>query len=162
MDLTRLENADFPIERAEVDLGSVLGDAARAARGLAVPKGIEVRVKIAAPARMTGDYGRLRQMLLIVLDNAVKYAPENSAVDATLEADRIVVSDQGPGIPATDLPRIFDRFYRASNAEKSAGSGLGLAIAGRIAARHGIEIRVTSVEGEGTRFEFLLPQGRGN
>jgi signal transduction histidine kinase len=159
MDLTRLENADFPIERTEVDLGSVLGDAARAARGLAVPKGIEVRVKIAAPARMTGDYGRLRQMLLIVLDNAVKYAPENSAVDAALEGDRIVVSDQGPGIPATDLPRIFDRFYRASNAAKSAGSGLGLAIAGRIAARHGIEIRVTSVEGEGTRFEFLLPRG---
>lgn len=158
MDLTRLENVDFPIERAEVDLSDALRDAARTARRLAAPKGIEVRVEAAAPVRMTGDYGRLRQMLLIVLDNAVKYAPENSAVDAALEGDRIVVSDRGPGIPAADLPHIFERFYRASNAAKSPGSGLGLAIAGRIAARHGIEIRVMSAEGEGTRFEFLLPK----
>lgn len=157
MDLTRLENTDFPIEMSKVNLGDVLDDAARTARRLAAPKGIEVRVEHAVPVHMTGDYGRLRQMLLIVLDNAVKFAPEKSNVDAVLYVDRIVISDRGPGIPHDDLPHIFDRFYRAANAANSTGSGLGLAIAKRIAERHGMEIRVTSKDDEGTQFEFLLP-----
>ncbi len=157
MDLTRLENADFPIEMQTVDLGNALDDAARAARGLAAQKGIEVRVHREVPVEITGDYGRIRQMLLIVLDNAVKYAPQRSAVEATLLRDRISIADHGPGIPSAELPHIFDRFFRASNAAGSPGSGLGLAIAKRIAERHGIEIRVTSVPGEGTAFEFFLP-----
>lgn len=157
MDLTRLENADFPIERSAVELGDALDDAARTARRLAAPKGIEVRVRRDAPAEMEGDYGRIRQMLLIVLDNAVKYAPEKSTVEATLFKDRIVIADHGPGIPPDELPHIFERFFRASSAAGSPGSGLGLAIAGRIAERHGIEIRVTSAPGEGTAFAFLLP-----
>ena len=157
MDLTRLENADFPIEMQTVELGDALDDAARTARRLASPKGIDVRVHREVPVEILGDYGRLRQMLLIVLDNAVKYAPEKSAVEATLFRDRIVVADQGSGIAPAELPHIFDRFYRASNAAGNPGSGLGLAIAKRIAERHVIEIRVTSAPGEGTAFAFLLP-----
>jgi two-component system sensor histidine kinase MprB len=65
---------------------------------------------------------------------------------------------RGPGIPEAELPHIFERFFRASNAAGSSGSGLGLAIARRIAERHGIEIRVASVPGEGTEFTFLLPR----
>ncbi len=156
MDLTRLENADFPIEMAEVDLGDALDDAARTARRLASPKGIDIHVTRGEPVHMMGDYGRLRQMLLIVFDNAVKYAPEKSSVEATLAGDRIVIRDHGPGIPPEDLPHIFDRFYRAKNASANPGSGLGLAIAQRIAERHGIEIRVESAPETGTAFAFLL------
>lgn len=158
MDLSRLENADFPIEMHAVNLADALDDAARAARGLGAAKNIRVRVRREGTPQITGDYGRIRQMLLIVFDNAVKYAPEGSAVEATLRADRIAITDHGAGIPPDALAHIFDRFYRASNAAGSTGSGLGLAIAGRIAKRHGIEIRVTSTQGEGTSVAFLLPE----
>lgn len=155
MDLTRLENADFPLEMQSVSLGDALDDAVRSAKGLARARRIEIRVERGAPVAFTGDYGRLRQMFLIVLDNAVKYSPEDSTVEVFLETDRVRILDRGPGIPPEELPYLFDRFFRASSAKDSAGSGLGLAIARRIAQRHAIEIEVSARPGGGTEFQFL-------
>ena len=157
MDLTRLENVDFPIEMQTVDLGDALDDAVRSARGIARAKDIEIRVERSAPVVITGDYGRLRQMLLIVLDNAVKFSPKGSAVEVRLTPELAAIRDHGPGIPPEDLPHIFDRFYRASTARDTQGSGLGLAIARRIAERHGVKIDVESAPGWGTEFRFTLP-----
>jgi signal transduction histidine kinase len=106
---------------------------------------------------LTGDYGRLRQMLLIVLDNAVKYSPRGASIDVVLTPGRAIIRDRGPGIPPEDLPHIFDRFYRAAGARDAQGSGLGLAIARRIAERHGIAIEVESGADWGTEFRFILP-----
>jgi len=156
MDLTRLENVDFPIEMQTVDLGDALDDAARSARGIARAKEIEIQVERSAPVVITGDYGRLRQMLLIVLDNAVKYSPKGSAVEVRLTPELASIRDHGPGIPPEDLKHIFDRFYRASAVQDTQGSGLGLAIAKRIAERHGIRIEVKSILHEGCEVRFLL------
>jgi signal transduction histidine kinase len=158
MDLTRLENTDFPLESRKLSLGDALDDAVRSARGLARAKRIEITVERGDPVAIEGDYGRLRQMFLIVLDNAVKYSSEDSAVEVFLETDRVRIRDHGLGIPQEDLPYLFDRFFRASSVKDSAGSGLGLAIARRIAERHGIRIEVSSQFGEGAEFRFLLPE----
>lgn len=158
MDLTRLENVDFPIEMQTVDLGDALDDAVRSARGIARGKEIQIQVDRSAAVVITGDYGRLRQMLLIVLDNAVKYSPKGSAVEVRLTPELASIRDHGPGIPSEDLPHIFDRFYRASAVRDIAGTGLGLAIAKRIAERHGVKIEVESEPGRGTEFRFTLPR----
>ena len=155
MDLTRLENVDFPIEMQTVDLGDALDDAVRSARGIARAKDIDIRVERSAPVVITGDYGRLRQMLLIVLDNAVKYSPKGSVVEARLTPELVSIRDHGPGIPPEDMKHIFDRFYRASAVRDTQGSGLGLAIARRIAERHGVRIVVESRPGQGTEFQFI-------
>ena len=157
MDLTRLENVDFPLEMQTVNLADALDDAVRSARGIARAKHVEVHVIETAPVMIHGDYGRLRQMLLIALDNAIKYSPEGAVIEAGLTYERAFVRDHGQGIPQEDLPHIFDRFYRASNTQSGTGSGLGLAIAKRIADRHDIFIEVSSPPGEGTEILFKLP-----
>ncbi|MCE5343864.1 MAG: HAMP domain-containing protein [Eubacteriales bacterium] len=155
MDLSRLQNADFPIESAPLIVNDVLGDALYAADQLARAKKIRlVREFPNEAVRLTGDYGRLRQMFLIVLDNAVKFSPENSAVTVTLTPDSVTIRDEGQGISSEELPLIFDRFHKARLEENRQGSGLGLAIARQIAQRHSIHIDVASELGRGTAFRF--------
>ncbi len=155
LDLSRLQNTDFPIEQQEINLGELLSDAVRSANRLAQAKKISVRSPSdPSSVTVTGDYGRLRQMLLVILDNAIKFSPPESEVDVTL-ADRLVtIRDRGAGIAPADLPHIFDRFYRARTAENREGTGLGLAIAKQIADRHQLNIAVSSVLGEGTEFRL--------
>ncbi|MPN63447.1 Sensor histidine kinase ResE [bioreactor metagenome] len=105
-----------------------------------------------------GDYGRLRQMFLTVLDNAIKFS--NNGQQIEVEARKvsgevlITICDYGDGISTDDLPFIFDRFYKRRNEKNLTGTGLGLAIAKEIAKRHSIEISVTSVLDEKTVFTF--------
>ena len=101
-----------------------------------------------------GDYGRLRQMFLIVLDNAIKFSPVGSAVTVTLTQRSVTVRDEGPGIAPQELPLIFDRFHKAQTSENKGGSGLGLAIARQIATRHGMTLTAQSEIGHGASFCF--------
>lgn len=153
-DLARLENPDFAIEKTDVDLSDALRDAVRAARRLAAPMSVELRLSDAPPIPMRGDYGRLRQMFLAVLDNAVKFSPEIGVVEIDVELSgdrwRVAVTDHGSGIAAELLPHIFDRF----RTNREGGTGLGLAIAQNIARRHDIVLEADSVEGEGATFAF--------
>jgi heavy metal sensor kinase len=111
-----------------------------------------------------GDRLKLRQLFLNILDNAIRYTPGGGSVAVALvkSEDRVVatVSDTGIGIPADQLPFIFDRFYRVDKARSRAegGMGLGLAIAGCIAKAHGGEIEVESEVGKGTIFRVVLPE----
>ena len=156
MELARLQNTDFPIERTPLDLCAPLGDALRAAEQLAKPKGVRIlRTLPAMPLPMDGDHGRLRQMFLIVLDNAVKFSPVGGEVKVTVTAGEVAVCDQGPGIPPEEVQAIFERFHRARTQENRQGSGLGLAIAREIALRHGMQIDVQSTPGQGACFRFL-------
>jgi two-component system phosphate regulon sensor histidine kinase PhoR len=114
--------------------------------------------------KVPADHGRLEQVLLNLLDNAIKYTPSGGTV--TLSAEQrgqqvaLVVSDTGVGIPAKDLPRIFERFYRVDEgrSREQGGTGLGLAIVKHIVQLHGGEVQVSSEPGRGSRFTVLLQQ----
>lgn len=161
LELSRLENKDFPISRELLDLRTVLEDAARSVRMLAREK--RIQVKLAIPEEelpFEGDYGRLKQMFLAVLDNSVKYSDPDKAirVQTTVKSDDyyIVIEDEGCGIARDKISRIFDKFYRLSK-ERALGTGLGMVIVKSIADRHQIDIRIQSEEGKGTRITFIVP-----
>jgi two-component system OmpR family sensor kinase len=107
-----------------------------------------------------GNPDYIKQLFLILLDNAFKYTPATGKVEIVGSLDRgrvtITVADSGIGIPPGDLPRIFERFQRADNARFRPGAGLGLAIAQRIAEQHGGKIEVESALGQGSRFLVTL------
>lgn len=156
MDLARLQNVDFPIENAAVSLNEALGDALYSAGQIARAKKITLDKQLPQETvQLQGDYGRLRQMFLIVLDNAVKFSPEGSAIHVTLTPGSVTIRDEGPGIAPEELPLIFDRFHKARVEQNLQGSGLGLAIAREIATRHHMRIAVESEPGHGATFRFL-------
>jgi len=157
LDLSKLQNTDFAIDMQQLNLCDILSDAARSAEHLAKEKHLEIVQDYDTKFRsITGDYGRLRQMFLITLDNAVKFSPSESVITITLKNGSVTISDKGNGISNEDLPYIFDRFYRARTEDNKTGSGLGLAIAKQIADRHGIQVSVNSKLNEGTEFEFAF------
>ena len=168
LELTRLQNPGFEIEMQELDLTEPFRDAVRSGTSLGEKKGVEVRESMPESIPFMGDYGRLRQLLLILLDNGVKFSTEGSTVtvNGKLEDEtwQVSVEDKGRGIAPEDIPHIFERF-KTDNEGNSGGTGLGLAIAGEIAQRHGIVIKCESTLGKGTRFTLegsCIPQYQGN
>jgi signal transduction histidine kinase len=162
-DLLALARADagIALQRRRVELDRVLLEAVGDARHLA--RGQRLEIDALEPVVVSGDPDRLRQLLLALLDNAVKYTPAGGRIGVALARDstnaRLTVSDDGVGIPATDLPHVFDRFYRADPARSRdpGGTGLGLPIARWIVEQHGGDITVTSEPGEGTQVRIQLP-----
>ncbi len=145
-------------------LDEIAAEAVRSAEALAsgqvleleAPRGVEV----------PGDPDRLHQLVMILLDNAIRHTPSGGrirvAVAATPDGQaRIAVRDEGEGIAPEHLPHLFERFYRADGARgrSSGGTGLGLAIAQAICRAHGGEISVTSAPGQGATFLVTLPGG---
>jgi signal transduction histidine kinase len=156
LELNRLRNADFQIQMECVDIADVVRDVVRSARQIAQKKNIHIEMDV-TPWRTTGDYGRLRQMFLIVLDNAVKFSPEGAEVSIFMRENRLSVSDHGCGMDKETLEHIFDRFYTSRSEINKGGTGLGLAIANQIAVRHAITLTVESTLGEGSCFTFEFP-----
>lgn len=159
LELSRLQNLEFSLEKETVHLRDLLGDVAMSASALCERKGVLFRCE--EPRRdftLEGDYTRLRQMLMTVLDNAVKFTPPGHAVSIRMDGDRPVISveDEGIGIPAEEIEHIFERYHRGG-ANSRESTGLGLTIAREIARRHGVEIRVHSEENAGTTFSFAFP-----
>jgi len=155
LDLSKLQNPDFVIEMQPLDLTEILKDALRSAERIASEKDIRITQDFdGLTLPVTGDYGRLRQMFMIVLDNAVKFSPAGGLIEVTQKGSRVSVTDHGSGISEAFLPHVFDRFYKVKSEDNKSGSGLGLAIAKEIADRHGARIAVKSKEGQGTTFEF--------
>ncbi|MBR2182135.1 MAG: HAMP domain-containing histidine kinase [Acidaminococcaceae bacterium] len=159
LDLSRLQNVDFPIEKEPLNFCEVIQGAVRSARHLAREKNITVDCQLDTPVyKMTGDFGRLNQMLMIFLDNAVKFSPENSSIEVKLTNRRLTIADHGPGIKSEDLLHVFDRFYKTRGEDNKSGSGLGLAIAREIAERHVIAAMMQSEYGKGTTAVLELPK----
>ena len=163
--LARADAGERPLERRRVFLDDLALDAASAAQALAATRGVALEVGTFEEAVVTGDPALLRQLLMIVLDNAVKFTPGGGQVRVSAAAPsgqaEVVVEDTGVGITAEQLPHIFDRFYRGDPARArgngAEGAGLGLAIARWIAEAHGARIEVTSEVGKGTTVAIRFP-----
>lgn len=157
LDLSRLQDDQFSLNMDEVNLCDVLRDTQRSIRRSAKEKGLQLLVNCPGEeCIVNGDYGRLRQLILILLDNAVKFCRQQGTVELTLEKKKegclITVSNDGEEIPAETIPHLFDRFYKTNSLQNRSGTGLGLAIAKQIADRHHGQIRVESRNGVTTFF----------
>ena len=157
LELSRLQNAQFNIEKETINLKDVVQDAVRSATRLAHNHQVTLDVSLDDLNSFEGDYDRLRQMILTVLDNAIKFTPQGSTVSIHAHGHELSVSDEGPGIDEEELPQIFERFYKTRSAENFSGTGLGLAIASEIAQRHDIEIIASNRESGGAKFTFVFP-----
>ncbi len=168
-DLLTLARADAGaanIIKAKFDLAAVAEQVLRSVQPLAAAKGIELTITGAAELTVLADRERIKQLLLILVDNAVKYTPDGGRVGVSLTAPAaartdvvIAVKDTGAGIPADQRAHIFERFYRIDKARSRAegGTGLGLAIAKWIVDAHGGSIKVASTPESGSSFIVTLP-----
>ena len=151
-----------PLEIEHHDLAAVAEEAVQTARSAAGEKIALSYLPPEQPVNAPFDRNRIRQVISILLDNALKYTPEGGKVTVTVRETNgwaaLEVSDMGVGIPEDQLPLIFERFYRADKARASSGAGLGLSIARQIAEAHGGRIEVESTPGEGSKFTLLLPK----
>jgi signal transduction histidine kinase len=162
-ELLTLARADAgqAIERRPVELDEIVLRAVAEMRAL--PRGERLVVDAAEPVEVSGDSDRLKQLVMILLDNALKYTPDEGGVRVRLtrsgEDGVLEVADDGMGIPKNAMPHIFDRFYRADPARgrDPGGSGLGLAIARWIVEQHAGRIDAESTEGQGTVVAVRLP-----
>lgn len=161
-DLQAIDRTDFKIVSEDVDLA----DLGRRAAGLLSVKALDKGMRIIAPhpdesVMATGEFRRVLQILVNLIGNAVRYAPDGSEIHVVTEHDGagqaiIMVIDQGPGIAVTERERIFDKFERLGRAD-SGGSGLGLYISRRLARAMKGDIRIGGGPGEGARFILALP-----
>jgi signal transduction histidine kinase len=162
-DLLVLARADsgINIRHNTVDLDEVVLEAFKEAKKLA--QGHSIELKELEPVQLAGDRDRLKQLVLILLDNALKYTPESGQVSLSLKNSdgiaHLTVSDTGVGIAEKELPLVFERFYRADPARgrDPGGTGLGLPIARWVVQQHGGSITLDSTLGKGTTVSVALP-----
>jgi signal transduction histidine kinase len=161
--LSRGDAGGLALAWDDLPLDELVDDVSRTVARLAEERGVALRVEPGG-GRLRADRARLRQVLLILLDNALGHTPTGGRVRvaAAVAADEAVltVEDTGPGIAPADLPRVFEPFYRSARARADGrdGSGLGLPIARMLVEAHGGTIRLTSAPGGGTRAEIRLPR----
>ncbi|MEO8458866.1 MAG: ATP-binding protein, partial [Chloroflexota bacterium] len=161
--LARADAGQIPIASEPVNLATIVTDAVEQMSIAAEAKSIEIKIAPGPSVRTFADEDLLLQLMLNLLDNAIKYTPQYGLVrvgwSAVGGAVDVSVSDTGPGIGPEHLPRIFDRFYRADTARSSpnGGAGLGLSISRWIAEAHGGSIKAQSANGSGTTFVVHLP-----
>lgn len=164
--LARADMGQLSTHCTDLYLDEVVIEALRAASVLAARKEIRIEQEVTGEAPYRGDEGLLRQMVLNLLDNAIKYTPAGGKVKVHLETRAaeytIQVTDTGPGIPGEDQRYIFDRFFRSDkartgNSAEKGGAGLGLSIACSIAELHGGQIKLTRSDSWGSTFVVLLP-----
>ncbi len=157
--LARSDSGAIALERVPVDLGDVASTGASALGPVATAKDVTIAVD-PEPAEVVGDPARLRQLVVILVDNAVRHVPAGGHVNVRVRVvdgeATLVVEDDGPGIRPDDLPRLFDRFYRGAGAP-GGGTGLGLAIAAWIVERHGGRIEGANRPAGGAVFTARLP-----
>jgi len=166
LQFSRAERDAVQLAPETVRLDQLLRDTADMFQPLARAKGCRVATLIEDPLNIMVDPNALRQVVLNLLDNALKYGPVGQTVTVTLRIDdviaRITVDDQGPGVPVQDRERIFEAFWRLPRESESAvgGSGIGLAVVRELVSLHGGTTRVLDAPGGGARFEIRLPGAR--
>jgi two-component system, OmpR family, phosphate regulon sensor histidine kinase PhoR len=162
--LSSLESAYVTLERAVFPVRGVAEKVVSGFTAMSKKKRIEVRNHIPPEMVVSADRERLEEVFTNLIDNALKFTPEGGSVSLQAEAGagscKVSVCDTGMGIPAKDIPRIFERFYRVDKARSRelGGTGLGLSIVKHIITLHGGTAGVESVEGSGSCFWFTLPR----
>ncbi|MFI1993732.1 ATP-binding protein [Actinoplanes sp. NPDC020271] len=158
-DLAAADAGHLRLHPTDCDIAEVLRQVADSHNGTAAPAGVTLILPDGPPTRVTADPERLRQILGNLLSNAIRHTPPGGTVTLRPLPNGAEVADTGSGIAPDDLPRIFDRFWRAdsSRSRSTGGSGLGLAISRKLARAHGGDLTVHSVPGAGTVFTLTLP-----
>jgi signal transduction histidine kinase len=162
LDLGRLDAGRIRLERAPVDVRELLDEVVILMRSAAERGGVTVELPGRDAALICADTDKLKQILINLLDNAIKFSRPRGTVSLSVttggDSVRVTVRDHGPGIAAADLPHVFERFYRGqSAATTTTGTGLGLAIARNLARLHGGDITVESAPQRGSTFTLSLP-----
>jgi signal transduction histidine kinase len=167
--ISRLDAGEAWMERSSFDLTALVTSTVEQMRLLAEDRNISLGCQSNGAVTVEGDRARIKQVVVNLLDNAIKYTPEGGAVDVSIgtDTDQAVmrVEDNGIGIPEEARSHLFERFYRVdkARARQMGGAGLGLAIVKSIITAHGGQVTVESVEGRGSCFQVQLPltvQGR--
>jgi two-component system, OmpR family, sensor histidine kinase BaeS len=162
-DLNLAESGRLQLDRMWVAFGELVGEIVSIMESEAELKGISLRLCGDWEGEVYCDVPRVKQVLVNLIGNAIRYVPEGGKVEVSYRYDegnvRIQISDNGEGIAPEHLPYLFKRFYRveASRNRQSGGTGLGLAIAKEFIEAHGGDVEVSSQVGEGTTFEIALP-----
>jgi signal transduction histidine kinase len=165
LDLSRIDAGIFPLDMRPGDLRDPIRSVVEAHAELAEQRGVSLVSEVPpAPVMLRFDRERIVQLLTNLVGNGLKFTPRGGEVRVTLtdqpEGATLVVRDSGPGILASELPHVFERFFRGTNVgeARASGSGLGLAIARSIVEMHGGQIEVASAIGEGSAFTVRLPR----
>ena len=165
IDLTKLQNTDFSIDKSRINLFEIVNDAIRSMKQISAKKNIKINFIAENNERFEnylfiGDYQRIRQMIIIILDNAIKFSNKNQKIDIFLQKKdgkyELKIADNGKGIDPENIGEIFNRYHKSNTEENKNGMGLGLAIAKEIALRHNIKIFVESEPNVKTIFTFLI------
>jgi signal transduction histidine kinase len=162
--LSRLDAGDAKREWYDLDLAALSASSAEQMRLMAEDRGIELLTSGLEPLIVRGDRGRLKQVIVNLLDNAIRFTPRGGRVTLRTvredDDDVLEVQDTGVGIPAAALPHVFERFYRVDEARSrdEGGAGLGLSIAQAICAAHAAKLEVDSELGLGSSFRLRFPR----
>ena len=160
LDLTRIEGGTLHPDKSWYDIAELMADVANRPAVRSPDHPLRVDIQPDLPL-VCFDYVKIAQVLVNLIENAVKYTPPGTPIVVTARAARdaveLAVTDSGPGIPANELDRIFDPFYRSPRNARVPGTGIGLAIARGFVEAHGGRIRVESRPGGGASFRFTLP-----
>jgi two-component system phosphate regulon sensor histidine kinase PhoR len=162
LELSRVESGRVPLNLGTVSPEEIVTSAVDRLHLQAERAGVSLKTKCPKDLPpILADQNRLEQVLVNLLHNAIKFTPPGGEItlEARPENEMILftVSDTGTGIPKTDLPRIFERFYKTDRSRSSGGTGLGLSIARHMVEAHGGRIWAISQEGEGSTFFFSIP-----
>jgi two-component system phosphate regulon sensor histidine kinase PhoR len=154
-----------PVQRVPVDLGTIALRAVERLRLQAERAGVALGAEVAADGvPVAGDAERLERVLVNLLQNGLQFTPRGGSVRVRVASENgaasVTVSDTGAGIAPEDLPRVFERFYKADRARAGSGTGLGLAIVKHTVEAHGGSVAVASEEGRGSTFSIRLPPAR--
>lgn len=163
LNLSRLETGRVQFDVAPLDLSRVLPEALNRLRPQAQRQRIALSLSLPSGLPPTwADLAALHEILLNLVDNAIKFTPPGGTIAVTARQDagmlEIAVADSGKGISPEDLPHVFERFYKADRSRSSPGAGLGLSLTRHIVLGHGGRIWVESQPGRGATFRFTLPQ----
>ena len=162
LELSRIESGELSMTREPVDLAAAVQSAVERLRPQAEKAGVGLSVDTSANLpRVSGDRVSLERAIVNLINNAIKFTPEGGAVRVLARPDgagvTIEVADNGSGIEPQDLPRVFERFYKADRARRAGGTGLGLAVVKHTAEAHGGRVEAESRLGEGSSFRIWLP-----
>jgi signal transduction histidine kinase len=161
MDISEAEVGAMRLTRERLALAEIVRDAVNLYADVAEDKGVALESDGAADVCVFADPNRMRQVVANLLDNAIKYTPAGGRVEVRTRRDGadavLTVRDTGVGIPALELPRIWERLYRGDASRSERGLGLGLSLVKAIVAAHGGRVEATSVPGQGSAFIVRLP-----